>query len=74
MDLSQDRAVNNLIKEGWDPAGKGFEIIDFAYDNMGMRKRMGYVQYMLLELLIIPTSLQMHCRGHLLRPKEQKLH
>ena len=44
LSFSQDRAVKEKIKSGWDPKGRGFGIIVGAYDNIniGFRKRMGY--------------------------------
>jgi len=47
MNLAQDRAVDKIIRQGWDPKGRGYGILAKAYDNMGMRKRAGYVQYVL---------------------------
>ena len=49
--LSSDRAVEEKVKRGWDPRGRGYGIIVGAYDNIGFRKVKAYVQYTLLSIL-----------------------
>ena len=56
MNLSQDRAVDELVKDGWSPRGRGYGIVAKAYDNMGMQKRTGYVQYTLTVLLFFSVN------------------
>ena len=53
MNLAQDRAVDDIIKEGWNPVGRGYGIVAKAHDNMGMREQMGYVQFTLLVVLFL---------------------
>ncbi len=54
MSLAADKAVDSRIREGWDPKGRAFGLLIQMYNNMGMRKRMGYVQYT-LHILIYMT-------------------
>ena len=51
LSLSEDKAVNEKIKQGWSPEGRGYGLLAGAYDNMGMRKTKGYVQYTILAVL-----------------------
>jgi len=43
--ISSDKAVDQKIKDGWNPVGRGYGIIVGAYDNIGFRKMKGYVQH-----------------------------
>ena len=54
--ISSDKAVEQKIKEGWDPKGRGYGIIVGAYDNIGFRKMTGYVQYTLLSILFFSAT------------------
>ena len=49
--ISSDKGVDQKIKDGWNPVGRGYGIIVGAYDNIGFRKIKGYVQYTLLSIL-----------------------
>lgn len=44
LPMAENRAVNEKIRSGWDPAGRGYGLVVGAYDNVGMKKRAGYVQ------------------------------
>ena len=35
--ISSDKAVDQKIKDGWNPVGRGYGIIVGAYDNIGFR-------------------------------------
>ena len=56
MNLAANKAVDSIIREGWDPKGRAFGLLIQTFDNMGMRKRMGYVQYTLLILIYMPVE------------------
>jgi hypothetical protein len=56
MNLAADKAVDSIIREGWDSKGRAFGLLIQTFDNMGMRKRMGYVQYTLLILIYMPVE------------------
>ena len=56
MNLSQDGAVDELVKDGWSPHGRWYGIAAKVYDNMGIRKRDGYVQYTLMVLLFFSVN------------------
>lgn len=51
IQLMSDKAVEEKIKRGWDPTGRGYGLIVAAYDNIGFRKLKGYVQYTLLSII-----------------------
>lgn len=54
--ISTDRAVEDKMKRGWDPTGRGYGLIVGAYDNIGFRKIKGYVQYTLLSIIFVPVA------------------
>ena len=49
--LAKDRAVDGIIRDGFSPVGKGYGIVMKAFDNMGMKKKAGYVQFTLMMIL-----------------------
>ena len=54
--ISQDTVVARKISEGWSVLGKGYGIIIGAYDNIGFRKRTGYVQFIMMCILFYPVA------------------
>ena len=56
LSLSQNRAVTEKIRARWDPAGREFGIVISAYDNIGFRKRTGYVQFVLMMILFFSVE------------------
>ena len=56
LSLAQDKAVDSIIRDGWDPIGRGYGIIAKAYDNMGMRMWIKYVQYTLMVILFLSVG------------------
>ena len=55
INLGTKKVVDDIIKVGWDPKGKGYGLVIQAFDNMGMRKRAGYIQYTLLCRVFVPA-------------------
>ena len=54
--LSCDRLIKEKIKSAWSPVGKEFDLHVICSDNMGMRSRMGYVQYTMLNHQFYPAE------------------
>ena len=54
--LSSDKAVEEKIRRGWDPFGRGYGLLIGAYDNIGFRKLKGYVQYTLLSIIFVNVA------------------
>ena len=65
LSFSQDRAVDEKIKAHWDPKGKGYGVVVGQYDNIGFRKRMGYVHFVMVTILFfpLPIALQWNLDG-----------
>ena len=55
LSFSHDCAVTEKIKMGWDPKGKGYGLIIGAYNNIGFRKRTGYVQSVMMTIIYFPA-------------------
>jgi hypothetical protein len=51
MNLAQDKAVDEKIKSGWNPRGRGYGVVIGAYDNIGTRKVKSYVQFTVMAIL-----------------------
>ena len=51
INLAQDKAVDEKIKNGWDPRGRGYGAVVGVYDNIGTRKVRGYVQFTVMAIL-----------------------
>lgn len=49
--ISSDSAVEQKIKDRWNPNRKGFGVIVGAYDTTGFHKTKGYVQHTLSSIL-----------------------
>jgi hypothetical protein len=49
--LAKDCAVDGIIRDGFSTIGKGYGIVMKAFDNMGMKKKAGYVQFTLMMIL-----------------------
>ena len=57
LSFSQDRAVDEKIKAHWDPKGEGYGVVVGQYDNIGFRKRMGYVHFVMVTILFFPLPI-----------------
>ncbi len=51
INLAQDKAVDELIKRGWDPRGRGYGAVVGVYDNIGTRRVKSYVQYTVMAII-----------------------
>lgn len=56
LNFSQDVATTKMIKKGYKVKGKGFGLLIGAYDNIGFRKRAGFMQFIMMSLLYYPPT------------------
>jgi hypothetical protein len=54
--ITSDQAVNETLKTGWNPKGRGFGILQGMYDNIGYRRKIGYKQFTLLAMSYYPVE------------------
>ena len=56
LNLTKDKAVDELIKQGYVVSGRGYGVWIGVYDNIGFRKRAGYVQFTLLGFIHVDVQ------------------